>query len=347
MPGARPSGCRPRAVGGTTSRAASLRQQAAWSPVVSNRNRRASTAARGEGCLYGPVIKTDAPGFKQRRKKAQPWRQASRLETDLAHVDHVRAHAVEALAARTPLTVFSSPVTTTRIARNRLAKAGGSLPPKLCCSFYSSGYSARRLTSLEIAPRIRFQFSRSFGNRRTGPKDDAGWTGWRTEPRWCECHRLLSIRAKEPGCRAPAVDADPRRDMANRPFRSASQNGSPPSATIAPLHDVSSARGLKNIDQTLAIGIALQLGLTRNRPRAWIAHASECDLDPDETIEIVPATARRMPDAAAQARDKARSRDENKAQASVDRRVTEILRYAGARHRTFEQALAGMCRRSG
>ena len=58
------------------------------------------------------------------------------------------------------------------------------------------------------------------------------------------------------------------------------------------------------------------------------------------------ATARRMPDAVAQARDEARSRDENKAQASVDLRVTEIVRYAGARHRTFEQAFAGMGRKS-
>ena len=52
-------------------------------------------------------------------------------------------------------------------------------------------------------------------------------------------------------------------------------------------------------------------------------------------------------DAVAQARDDARSSDENKAQASVDRRVMEILRYAGARHRAFEQALAGMRRKSG
>ena len=78
-----------------------------------------------------------------------------------------------------------------------------------------------------------------------------------------------------------------------------------------------------------------------------MAHASECDLDPDETIEIVRATARRMPDAVTQARDEARSRDENKAQATVDWRVTEILRYVGARHRAFEQALAGMGRRGG
>ena len=79
----------------------------------------------------------------------------------------------------------------------------------------------------------------------------------------------------------------------------------------------------------------------------WITHASECGLDPDETIEIVRATARRMPDAVAQARDEARSGDENKAQASVDRRVMEILRYTEARQRVFEQALAGMRRKSG
>ena len=125
------------------------------------------------------------------------------------------------------------------------------------------------------------------------------------------------------------------------------EGGTPPSITIAPLYDLSSARGLKNIDRTLAIGIARQLVLTRIRPRGWIAHARECGLDPDETIEIMRATARRMPDAVAQARDEPRSRDENKAQASVDRRVTEILRYAGARHRALEQALAGMGCRSG
>ena len=79
----------------------------------------------------------------------------------------------------------------------------------------------------------------------------------------------------------------------------------------------------------------------------WITHASECGLDPDETIEIVRATARRMPDAVAQARDEARSGDENKAQASVDRRVMEILRCTEARLRVFEQALAGMRRKSG
>ena len=178
--------------------------------------------------------------------------------------------------------------------------------------------------------------------------------GWHTEPRWRECHRLLSMRAKDP-------DAEHRRltqilaatwlighsdlHRRNLGFLHA-EDGSPPSITIAPLYDVSSARGLKNINQTLAIGIARQLGLTRIRPRVWMAHADECSLDPEETIEIVRATARRMPDAVAQARDEASSSDENKAQASVDRRVADILRYAGARYRTFEQALAGMTRKN-
>ena len=97
----------------------------------------------------------------------------------------------------------------------------------------------------------------------------------------------------------------------------------------------------------LATLVQDQLSKDPFRPRVWIAHASECGLDPEETIKIVRATARGMPDAVAQARDEARSGDENKAQASVDRRVTEILRYADARHRVFEQALAGMSRRSG
>ena len=179
--------------------------------------------------------------------------------------------------------------------------------------------------------------------------------GWRTEPRWRECHRLLSARAEDP-------DAEHRRltqilaatwlighcDLHRRNLGFLHAEAGPTaSITIAPLYDVSSARGLKNIDQTLAIGIARQQGLTRIRPRVWIAHAGECGLDPEETIEIVRGTARRMPEAVAQARDEALAGDENKTQASVDRRVMEILRYAVARQRIFEQALAGMGRKSG
>lgn len=55
------------------------------------------------------VIKTDAHGLKRRRTRARPWQQAEQLETDSAHVDCVRAHAVEALAARTPLAAFLQP----------------------------------------------------------------------------------------------------------------------------------------------------------------------------------------------------------------------------------------------
>ena len=202
-----------------------------------------------------------------------------------------------------------------------------------------------------VRPRHQEEMTQALGHPCALKYDSGG----RTEPRWRECHRLLSARAKDP-------DAEHRRltqvlaatwlighsdlHRRNLGFLHA-EGGTAPSITIAPLYDVSSARGLKNIDQTLAIGIARQLGLTRIRPRVWMAHADECGLDPEETVEIVRATARRMPDAVAQARDEARSGDENKLQASVDRRVAEILRYAHARHRGFEQALAGMRRKSG
>ena len=92
--------------------------------------------------------------------------------------------------------------------------------------------------------------------------------GWRTEPRWRECHRLLSARAKDP-------DAEHRRltqilaatwlighsDLHRRNLGFVhAEVGTTASIAIAPLYDVSSARGLKNIDQTLAIGIARQQG---------------------------------------------------------------------------------------
>ena len=92
--------------------------------------------------------------------------------------------------------------------------------------------------------------------------------GWRTEPRWRECHRLLSARAKDP-------DAEHRRltqilaatwlighsDLYRRNLSFVhAEVGTTANITIAPLYDVSSARGLKNIDQTLAIGIARQQG---------------------------------------------------------------------------------------
>ena len=67
------------------------------SVIEMTRARRASAAAQGERCRYGSVIKADAPGFKHRRWKAQRWRQAGRLETNSAHVDHIRTQGVEAL----------------------------------------------------------------------------------------------------------------------------------------------------------------------------------------------------------------------------------------------------------
>ena len=87
-------------------------------------------------------------------------------------------------------------------------------------------------------------------------------SGWRTEPRWRECHCRRSARAKDP-------DAEHRRltqilaatwlighsDLHRRNLGFVHADASTtPSITTAPLYDVSSARGLKTIDQGASLG---------------------------------------------------------------------------------------------
>ena len=104
--------------------------------------------------------------------------------------------------------------------------------------------------------------------------------GWRTEPRWRECHRLLSARAKDP-------DAEHRRltqilaatwlighsDLHRRNLGFVhAKVGTTASITIAPLYDVSSARGLKNIDQTASRAIRLRVTTAQELLQRTIAH---------------------------------------------------------------------------
>ena len=104
--------------------------------------------------------------------------------------------------------------------------------------------------------------------------------GWRTEPRWRECHRLLSARAKDP-------DAEHRRltqilaatwlighsDLHRRNLGFVhAKVCTTASITIAPLYDVSSARGLKNIDQTASRAIRLRVTTAQELLQRTIAH---------------------------------------------------------------------------
>ena len=103
---------------------------------------------------------------------------------------------------------------------------------------------------------------------------------------------------------------------------------------LAPMYDVSSAVGTY-LDQTLAIGIARQNQFSGIGFRQWRTHAEQCGLPADRTIQIAARIARNAPDAIATARDTVRTRDENRHQASVDRRAEELLQYAERRRRVF------------
>lgn len=109
-----------------------------------------------------------------------------------------------------------------------------------------------------------------------------------------------------------------------------------PRIRLAPMYDVSSAIGTY-LDQRLAIGIARQQNLAGIGTRQWFAHAGQCDLDPDHTLEIVRETVRDAPDAIAAARGTVRDRDENRYQHSVNRRAEELIDYARTRRRVFQE----------
>ena len=112
---------------------------------------------------------------------------------------------------------------------------------------------------------------------------------------------------------------------------------------LAPMYDVSSAVGT-HLDQTLAIGIARQQQLSEIGVRQWLAHAEQCGLDPNRTLQIALRTASEAPDAVATARNTVRTRDENRHQSAVDRRAEKMIQYAERRRRVFTEE---QTRRSG
>ena len=97
------------------------------------------------------------------------------------------------------------------------------------------------------------------------------------------------------------------------------------------------AAGGTDLERQLAIGIARQQNLADIGTRQWLAHARECGLEPDRTLEIVRHTVRDAPEAIAAARETVRGRDENREQHAVDRRAEELVGYARTRRRVFEE----------
>ena len=171
--------------------------------------------------------------------------------------------------------------------------------------------------------------------------------GSKDEPRWPTAYELLRRHAAHPDAECDKLTrmlasmwmlghGDLHRR--NLGFTHFDKNGRR-CIRLAPMYDVSSAVGTY-LEQTLAIGIARQQRFSGIGVRQWLAHARECGIDVERTLQIVNSTAAHAPDAIATARTTVRTRDENRHQESVDRRAEALIEYARRRHRvlTEEQA---------
>ena len=169
-------------------------------------------------------------------------------------------------------------------------------------------------------------------------------SGTKAEPRWEAAYALLRAHGTDPRAEIEKLTrmlaatwmlghGDLHRR--NLGFTHATVDGSR-RIRLAPMYDVSSGVGTY-LDQELAIGIARQVRLSGIGPRQWLAHAHQCDLDPERTLAIVRETVRDAPEAIAAAREAVREHDENRFQSSVDRRAEELVRYAEKRKRVFEE----------
>ena len=176
--------------------------------------------------------------------------------------------------------------------------------------------------------------------------------GTRREPRWEHAYRVLAKHAAdaaaEQGLLTRVLVASwliGHTDLHRRNLGFSHTLGHEPMRVrLAPVYDVSSGVGT-HLDQTLAIGIARQQSLSRLGPVQWMQHARECGQDEEETLAIVGETARQLPDAITSARERAKTRDENRWQSAVDRRVDAMLAYTATRTKAFEDTLGTMRRK--
>ena len=188
----------------------------------------------------------------------------------------------------------------------------------------------------------------------------AGWPGESRydggtgrEPRWEHAYRLLAKHAA-----APATEQGQltrvlaaswligHTDLHRRNLGLSHTLGHEPmKVRLAPVYDISSGIGTC-LDQTLAIGIARQQALSRLGPVQWMQHAKECGQNEEATLAIVGETVRQLPDAITSARERAKTRDENRWQGAVDRRVDAMLACTATRTKVFEDA-RGTMRRKG
>ena len=113
--------------------------------------------------------------------------------------------------------------------------------------------------------------------------------------------------------------------------------------TVAPMYDVSSGVGIeKRVPFRMAIGIARQREFQGIGPAQWLEHAKTTGQDRGSVLTIVSETLANLSSALAEARDQARTEDENGDQRSVDRRIEAMFVYVEKRRKAWESTLGRM-----
>lgn len=198
-----------------------------------------------------------------------------------------------------------------------------------------------------VRPRHQEEFCQACGWPGLLKYDEFGDSG----PQWKDAYAILGRHAAEPeaehakltrilaACWALGHNDLHRRNIGfthnppNEPF----------GMCIAPMYDTSSAIGLRTKGTIeMAVGIARQRTFHRIGPTQWIEHARRCGQEREGALEIVSRTLGELPDALAEARDRAREADENHMQRAVDRRVEAMLAYVAKRAHQWGATLGRM-----
>ena len=201
---------------------------------------------------------------------------------------------------------------------------------------------------------IRAIHQEDFAQATSWPGSEKYERGSKNEPRWKEAYAVLRTHGLDPDAEQTKLTrmlaitwvlghSDLHRR--NLGFTHHPTTGAP-RISLAPAYDVSSVLG-STYDKTLAIGIAGARTLHDIGPKQWITHAEQCDIDREHTLAIVRETLRNAPQALDQARTLAHAEDENRLQATVDRRMEKLIAYTLARGQEFTSREARKTRNAG
>ena len=124
----------------------------------------------------------------------------------------------------------------------------------------------------------------------------------------------------------------------NLGFNISAPDDGPKRVALAPAYDTSSSCGTEYV-KFLAFGLAGQARVSSIGPRNWLAHARECGVDGQRTLDVVRGVVERMPDAVSQSIRQCADSDENRHQKEVDARAQAVQEHVAARCGGFRRSL--------